>query len=133
MIIKFKSIALQNGQEHITNFKAEAEFYSETIEQDGEKIDYKIISFSDPDNNLKTKIELNPKSININNNVATVQLRLKKTHNKTVVYNPHGELRFKSYLYKTKFRDNVFNFEYELLTQDNDPIGTFKIDIELVD
>lgn len=133
MKLKFKSIALQNGEENIVEFEAET-----TVEQtefkdlyDSEVYKYTTLTFIDPESKKATRIEFNPKRINMLNDFATLELRINELSEYSKISVNGNNFGLKTLLTKYEFNEQNHNFEYKLFSMNDDPMGEFKIFIKL--
>lgn len=133
MKLKFKSIAQQNGEQNIVEFEAET-----TVEQtefkdlyDSEVYKYTTLTFIDPQNKKATRIEFNPKRINMLNDFATLEFRLNELSEYSKINVNGNNFGLKTLLTNYEFNELNHNFEYKLFSMHDDPMGEFKIFIEL--
>ncbi|MCS4536923.1 MULTISPECIES: hypothetical protein [unclassified Mycoplasma] len=131
MTIKFRSDYNQEGKEQFTEFEAEAKYSKQIIKHplENKEFEYDIYEFRDPQNQQLTRIEINPKSVNVITSNATLQLRFKKYHGGSQINLDKNKLFLKTLMDKCIVDPEKAHFQYELFSIADQPMGKFKITI----
>ncbi|QBF34907.1 hypothetical protein EG856_03255 [Mycoplasmopsis phocirhinis] len=132
MKIKFRSEYNQSGQDQITEFEADANYLKQKIKHlfDNEEFEYDIYEFKDPQSNKLTRIELNPLSVNVISDNATLQLRLNKYHSGSQLNLNKNKFVLKTFMNECFIKEQQASFSYELFSVVDQPMGRFKVFIE---
>ncbi|MBU4689908.1 hypothetical protein KQ873_02580 [Mycoplasma zalophidermidis] len=131
MKIKFCSLYRQEGQDQKAEFEVDAKYSKELIKHPFENIEYEyeVYEFHDPQSKQPTRIEINPKSVNVITNNATLQLRLLKCHNGSKIHLEKNDIILKTLMDKCIVSEKEAFFQYEMFSINDLPMGEFKITI----
>lgn len=128
MKIKFKSTVKQPGADDV-NVEAVLDAKKEKYEDSNKNI-YDVYTFTEENPKVTTRIELNPKYVNIFRESVSLNFELNKEVNTSVIKTDDGlELTIKTFLKSFKKTKEKFKINYELRAINNQLVSECFIDI----